>query len=259
MKLLYATDMDRTMIFSHRFIDEYRPDCEYELAEEKDGREISYISKQVKAKLAEINNREDIFVVPVTTRSLEEFNRIELGCKTKYAIIDNGGTILEDGEPIKEWEEYVSKNTNKLEMLQVAMDFEDMKSVGRPSKYIDNKYVFNKTKDIKTYDIEVATIMTKYSQNFNIVRQKNKIYAVPRCFDKAMAIRWLQHRLGCDKVIASGDSELDLPMLAIADYAIVPEHGDLIKSGYVTEGRIANAGINSPLYTFDIIDELMKK
>ena len=48
-------------------------------------------------------------------------------------------------------------------------------------------------------------------------------------------------------------------MLAIADYAVIPEHGDLVKCGYVTEGRIVKGGIDSPLQTFDIIEQVLSE
>jgi predicted mannosyl-3-phosphoglycerate phosphatase (HAD superfamily) len=258
MKVLYATDMDRTMIFSYRFIEEYPPDCEYSLVEEKEGKEISYMSNKVKSRLRDLNKNKHVVIVPVTTRSISEFERINLGINPHYAVTSNGGTILEYGKPLQEWEDYINSNIDRLTMMQLSMDIEDMESVDRPSKIIDSKYVFNKTKDIKAFDNEVAAIIAKYT-DFTVVRQKDKVYGVPKCFNKAIALRWLQHKLSCDKLVASGDSELDLPMLAIADYAIIPEHGDLLKCGYVTGGRIANAGINSPLYTFDIIENLVNE
>ena len=260
MKVIYATDMDRTLIFSNKFLDEYKPSCEYDVAEEKDNRQISYIAKTVKSKFRELNSNKKVIVVPVSTRSIEEFNRINVGVKTRFAIVDNGGTILEYGKPLEEWEKYISDNTNKVEMLSIGFDLEDFESIGRPSKLIDNKYVFNKIREghEKEFDNEVASLIAKYSSNFNIVRQKNKVYAIPKCFTKAVALRWLQNRLKAEKIVASGDSELDLPMLAIADCAVVPEHGDLVKCGYVTGGRIANSGIESALYTMEIVDNLVK-
>ena len=256
MKVLYATDMDRTMIFSHRFIKEYPTKSKYSLVEEKDGKEISYMSDKVLQELHKLSLEDNLEIVPVTTRSIDEFKRINLGIKTAYAIVSNGGTILYNGEPLKEWEEYIKDNINRFDLISCALDMSELASVARESKFIDNKYVFNKTTDPELYDNEIGLLRGKYP-NINFVRQKNKVYAVPKCFNKAIALRWLQHYTNSDTVVASGDSELDLPMLAIANYAIIPKHGDLINCGFVTDGRIISAGIDSPLETFSIIREIL--
>lgn len=259
MKILYATDMDRTMIFSHRFITEYPPVGSYSIAEvNSSGKVISYISDKVEDRLQELKDNSNVMIVPVTTRSMEEYNRINLGFIPKYAITSNGGTVLENGKLMQEWEDYLKDKIDKLELMSCGMDLEDLESVDRDSKVIDGKYVFTKTRDIKKFDEEISMLIIKYT-NLNIVRQKDKVYAIPKSFSKAIALRWLQLRFGCDTLVASGDSELDLPMLTIADYAIIPEHGDLVKCGYVTGGRIAKAGIDSPLYTFDTIEQLLEK
>ena len=257
MKVLYATDMDRTIIYSQRFLDEYKPDTNYEIAETKGDKIISYISTPVKSRLFQMNKMDNITIVPVTTRSIEEFERINIGLNVKYAIVSNGGTILEDGKPMQEWEEYIKSKNCLVDLMQASLDLTDLESTTRETKFIDNKYLFNKVEDEKLFDIEISELINKYP-NINFTRQRKKIYAIPKDFSKAIALRWLQNKLKVDKLVASGDSELDLPMLAIADYAIIPEHGDLIKNGYVIEGRIADAGINSPMYTMDIVEDLLK-
>lgn len=258
MKVIYATDLDRTLIFSKRFLDEYNNnETEYSLVETFEGKEISYISNKVKDKLHELNNNGNVEIVPVTSRSIDEYNRINLPITPEYTILSCGGTILKNGEPIKEYEEYINSNIKRIEMMSLAMDLEDLKSVNRDSKFIDNKYVFTKTDNPEYFDLEIEALNYKYP-NFIIVRQKSKVYAIPSCFNKGIALRWLQNYLGINKIVASGDSELDLPMLVIADYAIIPKHGDLIKERFVTDGRIVDAGIDSPMYTMNIVESLVK-
>lgn len=256
MKVLYATDMDRTMVFSKRFLEEYPTKSSYEVAEIHDGRIISYISSPVKKRLSKINNSDDTYVVPVTTRSISEFNRINIGLNPKYAIVSNGGTILKNGEPLADWEEYIKANSCLGDLMNCMLDLDELESVDRETKVIDGKYLFNKTSNGPLFDVEIAELIEKYP-SLQFTRQRMKIYVIPKSFSKAIALRWLQNRLGCEKLVASGDSELDLPMLAIADYAVIPEHGDLIKCGYVTEGRIVSGGIDSPLQTFDIVERVI--
>lgn len=258
MKVLYATDMDRTMIFSHRFIEEQPAKSSYEVAERKDDRIISYISSPVKKRLKKITNTKNLYVIPVTTRSISEFKRINIGLDTEYAVVSNGGTILKNGEPLDDWEKYIKENSCIQELMQCMLDLDELESMERETKVIDGKYLFNKTNNGVLFDSEVASLIEKYP-NLQFTRQRGKIYVIPRSFSKAIAVRWLQNRLGCSKLVASGDSELDLPMLAIADYAVIPEHGDLVKCGYVTEGRIVKGGIDSPLQTFDIIEQVLSE
>lgn len=257
MNILYATDLDRTLIFSQRFIDEYKPESEYSLVEEIDGKEISFMSNKVKSRLKELISKDNVEVVPVTSRSIEEFNRINIGIKFKYAIVANGGIILENGVPMQEYDDIISRDINTIELLQASLDLEDMVSVRRESKYIDNKYIFTKTTKPEEFDIEAEVLVKRYP-SIQFTRQKSKVYAIPKAFNKAVALRWLQLKLGYEKIVASGDSELDLPMLAIANFAVIPEHGDLYKCGYVTNGRIAKAGIDSSIFTIDLVESLSK-
>ena len=257
MKVLYATDMDRTIIYSQRFMDEYPPESNYEVAETKGNRIISYISSPVKKRINELSRNNNIELIPVTTRSIEEFNRINIGINNKYSIVSNGGIILEDGKPMKEWEDYINKTNFRFGLMQASMDLGELQSVVRDVTIIDGRYLFTKTDCEEQFDIEIQDLIYRYP-NIVFTRQRKKIYAIPNNFSKAIALRWLQNKLGIDTLVASGDSELDLPMLAIADYAIIPKHGDLIKEGFVTDGRVADAGIDSPMYTMDIVENLIK-
>ncbi|MBQ3928898.1 MAG: HAD hydrolase family protein, partial [Clostridia bacterium] len=49
-----------------------------------------------------------------------------------------------------------------------------------------------------------------------------KVYIVPKMLDKGGAVMRLAHQLGCETLIAAGDSEFDIPMLRSADVAIYP-------------------------------------
>ena len=256
MKIIYATDLDRTLIYSKRFIDETNSDVRRTLVESKAGKGISYMSDKVIKRLRKFSENNDVIICPVTTRSVEEFSRIKLPFNYKYAIVSNGGILLEDGKVKREYNDTISPDIDLGEMLSISMDLADFKSVKRDSKIIDGKYIFNKTDNEALYDLEADSIAGAHPK-FNFVRQKNKVYVIPKAFSKGVALRWLQHYTKSDKILAMGDSQLDLTMLAIADYAIVPEHGALVKEGYVTGGRLAEAGLNSPLYAIDTIEQLL--
>lgn len=256
MKVLYATDMDRTIVFSQRFLDEYPTSAKYEIAETKGDRIISYVALDVKNKLHTLNNNINVEVVPVTTRSKAEFERINIGLNNKYAIISNGGIILENGEPMKEWEDYLSSKVDRVELMDVFMDLGELESVCRKVDIIDGKYLFTKTDDAETFDLEINALRIKYP-NVEFTRQRGKIYGIPKAFSKSIALTWLKDRIKAETVVASGDSELDIPMLQVANYPFVPEHGELAKQCYVSPEKLIPAGIDSALHTMKKVEELI--
>lgn len=257
--ILYATDLDRTLIYSGRFIKEFPTDSKIKVVEKLKDKEISYMSEEVIEGLEKLRSEQDLKIVVATTRSCEEYLRINLPIVPDYAIIDNGGTILDkDEKPLDEWDKYIQSQLNMHEATSLILDIEDeLESVDYRVKMIDNRYLFFKTKDPELYDDEIASLIDKYN-NWTFTRQRNKCYAIPNHFSKQIALRYLWHETNQPCIVASGDSELDLPMLTLADYAVIPKHGDLIQCGYVKSGRVAEGGINSPLYTFDIIEKLLR-
>lgn len=256
--ILYASDLDRTLIYSGRFLKENPTDVKYTPVEFKEDRIISYMADEVISKLNEIKDNKEVTFVPVTTRSINEYKRINLGFTPEYAIMSNGGTILHNGEKIEEWDSYVRKNINYMEAIDIINDIEEeLQSVNYKVKMIDNCYLFFKTEIPELFDTEYIYLMDKYP-NWDFVRQRNKCYAIPKHFSKQVALRWLYNKLGRPYIIASGDSELDLPMLTLANKAIIPTHGTLVKEGIVEDGTFADGGITSPLFTISIVEQELK-
>lgn len=254
--IIYASDLDRTLIFSGRFLEENPSKCEKLVAEAKGERVISYVSKRVRSELKEVSNMDGIYFMPVTTRSLEEYQRVSLGFIPRFAITSNGALILRDGEVDKEWSDFVKSHINMAEMLQLRYDIMDiMNSVDYDVKIIDGSYLFFKTCNEALYDAEEMELAERY-KGYVFTRQRNKCYAIPKHFSKAIALRWLWHKLGKPYIIASGDSQLDLPMLALANEAIIPDHGALYKEKYVLDGRIISGGIESPLKNIERVKEV---
>lgn len=254
-KLLYASDLDRTLIFSKRFIDEHPTDAKYSATECIGPRIISYMADEVREELHKIRDIDNVLFVPVTTRSIEEYNRVSLGFIPEYAIVANGAVILHNGEPMKEWADYIRKGINKMDILDIISDIKDcLESVSYEPKLIDGSYIFFKTDDEVKYDDEIGVLINDYP-DWQFTRQSKKCYAIPKHFSKQIALRWLWHELNQPYIVASGDSELDLPMLTLADRAIIPAHGSLVKDGFVTGGTLANGGITSPLFTMKIVKE----
>jgi hypothetical protein len=65
--------------------------------------------------------------------------------------------------------------------------------------------------------------------------QGRKVYAVPRPLTKSAAAAEVVARAGGGPLLAAGDSLLDADLLAVADAAIRPAHGELADTGFTCE------------------------
>lgn len=257
-KLLYVSDLDRTLIYSGRFLNEHKTDKEISPVEVIGPRVISYMDNDVIKELGYIRKDKRLHFVPVTTRSKSEYERVNLGFTPEYAIVANGGTILYNGEPLEEYEAYIKGRLNLMEAMDIICDIEDeLTSVDGSVKIIDGKFLFWKCTNNDLFDEEALFLIGKYPE-WEFTRQFSKCYAIPKHFSKQIALRWLWHKLGKPFIVASGDSKLDLPMLTLANRAVIPKHGTLVTDGYVTAGTFVDGGISSPLETFKIIENELK-
>ena len=96
--LIFNTDLDNTMIYSYKHDIGDDKIC----AEIYQGREISFVTSKTSQLIKEVN--ETVLLVPTTTRTLEQYNRIDLGIGIpKLALVCNGGVLLENGVENAEW------------------------------------------------------------------------------------------------------------------------------------------------------------
>lgn len=256
-QVIYATDLDRTLIFSYRFLNELPYSKEKVLVETKEGKELSYMSKLAYDKLQDISTNKDIIVVPVTTRSIEEYKRVKLGFVPNYAIVANGGIILENGKRCEEYDKYVKSFLNPLELATLSIELLELSSLNREPKLIDGCYWFAKTDNEELFDVEVHDLIKKYPR-WSFTRQKDKCYIIPNHISKQVALRWLYHKLLKPYIIASGDSLLDIPMLSLANEAFIPYHSDLLKDKVVQTCRVVHGGIESPYRTMICVENYVK-
>ena len=89
--VLFYTDLDNTMIYSYK----HEIGVEKRCAEIYHEREISYITKETYRLLQKIKAKEEqLVMVPTTTRTTEQYQRIHLGIgDLPYALVCNGGVL----------------------------------------------------------------------------------------------------------------------------------------------------------------------
>lgn len=249
-KLVYASDLDKTLIFSRRFLDEHNSEGDFVCVERRDNIELSYMDREVRKKLKRLAEDERTTFVPVTTRDMMRYNRVRLfeGVKAEYAIISNGGIILHCGEPIPEWSRIVMSRINRSMQSEIIRYFErGFKTRSTAVEVVDSVFILFKADDVSEFDAEIEKLGEIYP-DWQFERQGHKCLAIPANVTKGSALKWLcENRLNPQCVVASGDGTLDIPMLNYADYAFVPDTSPICVEG----AKIAAGGARNALETMN--------
>ena len=251
--MIYASDLDRTLLYSDRFLESHPCDSELNLADESSVN--SYISKQVLDKLTEVSRFDGVRFIPITTRNLAQYQRINLGdINPEYAITSNGGVVVYKGERMIEWDAYINSELNRDELEEIRGRFDELPGACRVASIVDGVFVFTKSDDINAVREVLPEFRCKYP-NYRFIIEKQKVYALPEIVRKENALNWLKNILGEKFVIASGDSEFDMGILSEADIPVVPGH-HTIKSESMDKLNnpiIVDGFALSPLKTLDIV------
>lgn len=249
-RLLWITDLDNTLIFSYKH--EYNDKCCVEMM---DNRELSYITNKSHKMFENLVNKDvDNFeVIPLTTRAIHQYKRINLvkGKIMHYALVANGAILLIDGivddEWLKESLKYVEVAKNELNKAMELLNKDE--NIYLDVRFVDDVFVFTKSHDpIKT--MQMLTNCLNMQKVF-VDNVKDKVYVFPKEINKGLAVKRIKEKLHIDKVIASGDSRFDYPMLKVADERIVPKSGEL-------EGKFKVANI-SDKEGMEYVDYVLEK
>ncbi|SIH20311.1 Predicted hydrolase (HAD superfamily) [Mycobacteroides abscessus subsp. abscessus] len=233
---LLASDLDQTLIYSRRHLP--TDAHEFSCVEIYEGRPISYMTETARVLLTDLARRH--IVVPTTTRTVEQYQRIMLpGGPYPIAITTNGGDILIDGAPDPSWRSGIQTH-----IAAECAGLDDV--VAELLTRIDDNWVRNMRTagDLFCYlVVDEALTPTDFEHNWQqwcaprgwgVSRQGRKIYTVPQVLCKSRAIAEVRRRLleegqlATDApVFAAGDGSLDAELLQYADLGIRPAHGEL--------------------------------
>ena len=218
--ILFFSDLDNTLIYS------YKHDIgKRYLVEKKGDKELSYITEYTYTALKHLFLQENIMFVPVTTRSEEQYKRIEFphGFVPEFAIVSNGGVLLHNGNKEPLWEKLTADLVNEvLDELQRGRKFLEEEGVSfEEVRLVDNVFIYTKCHDVKSCINSLSDLL---DLNKVVIESNNeKIYIIPKTVNKGEAVRRFGKAMGADCIIAGGDSVLDLPMLYEADIAVFPQ------------------------------------
>lgn len=254
-----TTDLDRTFIFSERTIG--IPLEEARCIEQLDGKPISYISNKT-AQLMEAVTARNIDIIPVTTRSLAQYARIELFQQKipQYAVACNGGFVLRNGVIDEEWAKIVAQNVAK------CLSFDDFRKrfadcwemdMFRKINGVDELfYVFLLDEMKKDIDTLKALHEQFEEADWTTYLHGKKFYALPKTLSKEAAVAYILDKIQPSVHYAAGDSFMDLGMMQLTAQHFSPQHGEIYeKLGDAAPIRVLDA--RGAAFTEQMLEELV--
>lgn len=254
--MIFASDLDRTLIYSKKLINNF--DENIVLVERYNGKDLSFMKKRVIETLKEM--KKNIIFIPVTTRTLEQYNRIFMiseYIKPKYAIVSNGGNILIDGKIDENWIKIIKQRLeNIIHYKFVKKKFlQSFKDISWINKLVlrDNLFFsvhFNDKNEINKEDMALFKNWAE-ENHWRVSVQEKKLYIIPSVVNKWDAVFYIKNMEKRKKIISAGDSALDYPILINAEISMCASHGELfnmIKENEVNKGNISlthNVGIDA--------------
>ena len=215
-KILLASDLDNTLIHS------YKHKREGDICVEMlNGAEQGFMSGKVHAQLSALP--ECVELVPLTTRSVAQFERIQLpkGCY-KRAITTNGAILIENGIQNEDWRNSEKRFADELmPLMEKLRDELEGNAKLNVVRIVDEMYLYISCAKPEN----VGEFMDRYSSitELDVMLSGRKIYFLPPEINKGKALKRLAKGESGSFIIAAGDSTIDLPMLEAADLAIIPE------------------------------------
>ena len=241
--MIYASDLDRTLIYSRSAIGVPEDSPGLVPAEIINGTTVSYISERALSQLVSLAG--NIVFMPVTTRTVEQYKRINLFQETvipEYAITSNGGNILIKGEVDIAWRaavgERVELQSAEADRIRAIVRLALREEWILSERYCDGLFfTFVVQRDLLPPDV-VSRLSEELNQlGWRVSLQGRKLYAVPEAVSKSAAIEHVRRTVRNEPMVASGDSLLDKCLLDAADYAIAPCHGEIYVEHQQGEGE----------------------
>ncbi|MRX71263.1 hydrolase (had superfamily) [Bacillus lacus] len=256
----FASDLDRTLIYSKKMIGMYQAHSPYEPIEWLDGEEISYISLKTKQALKEINDT--MLFIPVTTRTIQQYERIRLFQEDiipEYAITSNGGNILKNGTVLREWYNHIQEELHSSvplsEMIREIEGFSDNQWI-KKVRQADNLFIYLII-DRSLFSQDLLETLSAWSSNlgWQISLQGRKLYFVPHIINKWKAVKFLCDTLNIDYVYTAGDSLLDYDLIVNGNDGISPLHGEVLEH-YSLLNSTKTFGMNA---SEEIVERIQKQ
>ena len=207
---IFFCDLDKTLIHS------YKVARKGDICVEIFKKDLSFMSREAYLLLKEIAQK--CIFIPVTTRSLEQYRRIDLGITPKYALAAQGTILLIDGEPDVNWAHPSPISGLFAELTKI----EEQENLLHDIRLIDDFFISAKLNQPGTTPKFLQTAVAPHK----LYAINSRVYIMPESVCKGVSVkRFLARfakRLNPRQIICAGDSVLDIPMFEFADTAFHP-------------------------------------
>ena len=189
---IFVTTLDNVLIFSKGFV----KDENVEAVEYKDNKELSYMTKGALNTLKSLN--EKMTIIPVTPRSLEEYNRITFHSIFDHAILNNGLIVLykglvEDGN----WQAQIKEKFDKMNLSDVESLLYNCSPLLESNFELKDYYYYAKVKEHQ--EIMVLKLLKPFlHKDWNCFVQDRKLYITPKFASVDNALQFIAQKHSLD-------------------------------------------------------------
>ncbi|WP_329603783.1 HAD family hydrolase [Nocardia seriolae] len=264
--VMVATDLDRTVIYTRSAFGP--PEQDTVCVELHAGQPLSYMTVTAAQRLSAL--AATAAVVPVTTRTIEQFQRVRLpGAPWPYAVTSNGGTILRNGLPDRRWRSALDARVRAdcATLVEVRTEWRARvdESFALKLRDADELFCYLVVDPARVPDGFLAEWDAWCRpRGWSVSQQGRKIYTMPTPVCKSHAVHEVRRRLlesgelqPDSMLVAAGDGALDAEMLRTADAAVRPRHGELEQRNWTHPGVAVTAA--SGIYAADeILDYFLR-
>ncbi|WP_438313445.1 HAD hydrolase family protein [Sporosarcina sp. FA9] len=229
--MMFGCDLDGTLIYSYRSFGKEKIDSPIRCIETNKGKELSFMTEKAIMLLHDLS--EKMMFIPVTTRTIEQYNRITLfkdEIRPTYAVVCNGGVVLKDGQVDLYWQEYIrTKVSNgKISVTDIKRKIEETSDATwlESIRVVDLFFICI----IINPDCTPLHILDEYSKwaeendlLFSI--QGRRVYFIPSFINKWDAVQYIAKKEDKKTVFAAGDSLLDVDLVEKSTFGLIPRHG----------------------------------
>lgn len=243
MSLVVTSDLDRTLIYSASALDlrgEDRHAPRLVCLEVYKGKPQSFVTQAALEGIAALTAAG--VLVPVTTRTVEQYRRIQLpGPAPAFAICANGGRLLVDGVEDADYRtrllDRVAQSSAPLEQVWDILGRHATVGI-EPAPFVKS---LRQADDLFCYAVAHERAPLSWVEDlagqvadlgWGVSVQHRKTYLVPAALTKVHAAHEVMERSGGTRLLAAGDAHLDTELLAAADAGIRPAHGELHTEGW---------------------------
>ena len=216
LEKVFITDLDGTVIYSHRRVGS----TDNMTCVEKQPTYQSFMNTHLYKNIEQWSK--EIPFIPLTTRSEEEYHRIQFPFIPPYALVGNGAVLLKDGNRVIEWEQatakLIEKEYTQLKAIEKTVsDCLDLYNI-RTMRIVEKSFLFIKSEESE----QIESFIRQHCDmtNLTLYRYASKISIVPTMLEKGVAARRLREYLNIKTIISAGDTDMDTSMLEYADKTI---------------------------------------